>query len=70
MYFYIFYFKRSYLQATKPCDTVGRYAVMVEEIPLTLVLCYAVMSRPPYNRLKQFILKSEWSIRIVTDSIT
>lgn len=70
MYLYIFYFKWSHLQAAEPCNTIGRYTIMVEEIPLTLILCYAVVGCPSYDRLKQFVLKSEWSIRIVSDSVT
>ena len=57
------------LQATEVGDVVGRYTVVIEQIPLSLILYDAVVSGPTNNRIQDDTLIGEWSIRIVTDGI-
>ena len=57
--------ERSHLQATKPRGIVGRHAVVMEQIPLSLVLTDTMMGGPAYHRFQDNTLVSEWSVRII-----
>ena len=57
------------LDAAEPGGVVGGDAVVVEEIPLTLVLHDAVMGGPSHDGLEDDALIGEGSVRIVTHGI-
>jgi hypothetical protein len=50
-------------------DIIRRYAVVIEQIPLTLILYDAVVSGPSYNGVKDNTLIGERTIRIIANSI-
>ena len=58
-----------HLQRTKVGDVVRRNAVMIEEIPLSLVLNDAVVGCPTNNRIEDNSLIGERTVWVVTRGV-
>ena len=50
-------------------DVIRGYAVVVAQIPLTLVFHDGVMGSPAYNGIEDDTLIAEGAIRVVTDGV-
>ena len=58
-----------YLQGAQMGNVVRGNAVVIQQIPLTLKLHYAVMGSPTHYRLQDNTLISEGAVRIVARSV-
>ena len=58
-----------HLQGAEVGDIVRGNAVVIEQIPLSLVLHNRVMGGPAYNGLKDDTLIGERTVRIITNSV-
>jgi len=63
-------FYLSNFQTAQPCLAVGRYTIVMEQIPLTLIFTDTVMCCPTYNRLQKFVLVNERSVWVISYGIT